>query len=55
MVHQSTRDERIKARAFLQALAPQGKRIDERFFEPRTETSLGGFVGFGIVDLERFI
>ena len=35
-----------------EALAPESERVDEGFFEPEAETTLGGFAGFRVVDLE---
>ncbi len=35
-----------------EALAPECEGIDERFFQPGTETAFSRFGGFGVVDLE---
>jgi len=44
-------DQKIRTES--EALAPKSERVDERFFQPGTEAALGGFVGFGVVDLEQ--
>jgi hypothetical protein len=45
---------RIKVKAKSEALAPHSEPVDQGLFQPGTETAFGGFIGFGVVDLEGF-